>query len=135
MFAAFFLCFISLSLSSPLRVTFGVFWWWILACCWKSPSLSHFQFELKSFCFVYLFKPMTQVRCADFGWDLLLLYFVWLILPFFTEICSNSSQFVTVLCKTFQEPKKSNNPEKTFPSPLSDGESENLWKVLENVPS
>lgn len=43
---------------------------------------------------------------------------------FSTEIHSNSSHFVTVLCKTFQEPKKSISPEKTFPSPLSDGESE-----------
>ncbi|KAK2537733.1 hypothetical protein Q9233_002583 [Columba guinea] len=43
-----------------------------------------------------------------------------------TEMSSNSSHFVTVLCKTFQEPKKPNNPEKTFPSPLSDGKNENL---------
>lgn len=57
--------------------------------------------------------------------------------PFFflTEVFSNSVHFLTVLCNTFQEPKKSNNPEKTFPSPLYDGKNENLWKVLENVPS
>lgn len=54
-------------------MTFGAFWWWILACCWKSPSLSYFQFELKSFWFVYLFKLMTQIRCTDFGccWSVL----------------------------------------------------------------
>lgn len=66
---------------------------------------------------------MAEIWCMNFGWVLMLLYYVWLILPpppffFLTEVFSNSVHFLTVLCNTFQEPKKSNNQRKPFLLPF-----------------
>lgn len=93
-----------------LRVTFGVLWWILLA--------SHiFVFSSKDF--IYSFKLMAETWCMNFGWVLLLLYSVWLILPlffffpfnkYFLTVCT----FLLFSAKLFRNQKSQTSQRKPF---------------------
>lgn len=101
--------------------------------CWKFPYSPHVPvFSWMSFIWL-MHCPCFRVGICS-SWGTLFCYVNFYIHIIHFADVSNSSHFLTVLCKTFQEPKKSNNPEKNFPSPLSDGKRKSLWKILENVP-